>query len=153
MATGRISWAEAGAAVTGRIAWSEVSSAAAGPYGRIAWAEVQPEALPAVTGRIAWAEVEEVVAVGVTGRISWSEVSEASTYALYTLTAEAGAYAMTWAGSTGQMVLEAEAGSYLMAEQPATLTAIFDVTSPTINTGDNLRFLKDRNRRPVLFPD
>ena len=134
---------------SGRIFWSEVSG---GAKGRLFWSSVEPGA-PELFGRIFWSSVEAEAPAFLVGRIFWSEVGAAAPSAVYTLTAEAGAYIMTWAGSTGQMVLVAEAGAYLMAEQPATLTVIFDVTTPTINTGDNLRFLKDRNRRPVLFPD
>lgn len=117
--------------------------------GRIYWSE----ASGGVRGRIFWSAVAADAPAGLMGRIFWSAVDPDAAPDVYTLTAEAGSYTMTWAGSVGQVVLDAGPGAYLMAEQPATLTVIFDVTSPTINTGDNLRFLKDRNRRPVLFPD
>ena len=135
MATADLSWLEFAPGLTAQVSWLEFSTPPPSATAAVSWLQFEP---PAGTA---------------TASVSWLEFGAPAAPAIYTLTAEAGAYTMTWAGSTGQMVLVAEAGAYLMAEQPATLTVIFDVTTPTINTGDNLRFLKDRNRRPVLFPD
>jgi hypothetical protein len=134
---------------TGRIYWSEAS---AGARGRLFWSAVEADAPASLTGRIYWSAIEPEAPAGLIGRIFWSAVEADAPPTVYALTAEPGAYTMAWAGSTGQMVLLAEAGVYLMAGQSASLVAIFDVVQPTINTGDNLRFLKYQNRRPVLFP-
>lgn len=121
MANGRIYWSEASAGVKGRLFWSEVEGAPPDLAGRIFWSEVAP-ADAGLAGRIFWSAVEAEAPSGLIGRIFWSSVIADAPPTIYTLTAEAGAYVMTWTGSTSQVVLEAEPGEYVMDGQDATLT-------------------------------
>lgn len=141
--------------------------------GRIFWSE----ASSGVRGRLFWSAVEAEPPATLSGRIFWSEAGPDAPPSVLTLYADAGAYVMTWAGSEGLIaldaeagaysasgqaasfnvvgpyVLQADAGAYLMTGMDAAFGLINDPVPPSINTGDNLRFLTYRNRRPALFPE
>lgn len=143
MATGRIYWSEASAGARGRLFWSAVEAdAPASLTGRIYWSAIEPEATAGLIGRIFWSAVEAEAPASLAGRIFWSAVEGDVPPTVYTLTAEAGAYAMTWAGSVGQVVMDAEVGSYLTGGEEATLsvsapvdTTIADIWSYVLPSG------------------